>query len=622
MKRCILEGTRIWQGDPAAKDTYVDFKGSFRTEGTGRVFLRISADSNYTVWVNGQVAGFSGCADYPDFRRFDRIELTKFCREENELRITVWHYGIQTQTYLSADGFLIFDIYEGTNLLLKSDRHILSRINPFYRNGYCKSISPQLGCSFFYDATKSETPYQESVEQGPGLAHWREQKPLRLKAPVKAKITPSDKGYFIDLGRETVGFFFLEADSPEEQLLTVFYSERLIGGKVNGRPGWLDFSLEYKAKKGENRYLNTFRRIAGRYLFIECPKGLNIRYAGVCPTDYPLVETHRKFADPLVQKIYDTSVYTLRCCLHEHYEDCPGREQALYAMDSRNQMLCGYFAFRGSAYQRSNLVLISKGLRPDGLLSICFPAGMDYPIPFFSLVYVMQVYEYLSYTKDQSLLPIVRGTLDTIMKTFRSRIEENGLIASFEYPFWNFYEWTDLSHNASQIGRTKEDKTPKQYDLSLNCMYIYVADMYDKMTGEHTETEGMKKAIKEHFFLADKGVYRIDTLHDRYSQLSNSLALLAGLGDRELAKNILTDPDMIPVSLSMTTFLYDGLLKTDSGYRDFILENIKTKYKKMLDTGTTTFWENEDSILDSKAVESLCHGWSALPVYYFHILEA
>ena len=79
---------------------------------------------------------------------------------------------------------------------------------------------------------------------------------------------------------------------------------------------------------------------------------------------------------------------------------------------------------------------------------------------------------------------------------------------------------------------------------------------------------------------------------------------------------------MIPVSLSMTTFLYDGLLKTDSGYRDFILENIKTKYKKMLDAGTTTFWENEDSILDSKAVESLCHGWSALPVYYFHILEA
>ena len=42
----------------------------------------------------------------------------------------------------------------------------------------------------------------------------------------------------------------------------------------------------------------------------------------------------------------------------------------------------------------------------------------------------------------------------------------------------------------------------------------------------------------------------------------------------------------------------------------------------MLDAGTTTFWENEDSILDAKAVESLCHGWSALPVYYFHILEA
>ncbi len=43
----------------------------------------------------------------------------------------------------------------------------------------------------------------------------------------------------------------------------------------------------------------------------------------------------------ILQKIYDVSIYTLKCCMHEHYEDCPWREQALYTMDSRNQMLCG-----------------------------------------------------------------------------------------------------------------------------------------------------------------------------------------------------------------------------------------------------------------------------------------
>ena len=31
--------------------------------------------------------------------------------------------------------------------------------------------------------------------------------------------------------------------------------------------------------------------------------------------------------------------------MHEHYEDTPWREQAFYVADSRNQALCGYYAF-------------------------------------------------------------------------------------------------------------------------------------------------------------------------------------------------------------------------------------------------------------------------------------
>jgi hypothetical protein len=56
--------------------------------------------------------------------------------------------------------------------------------------------------------------------------------------------------------------------------------------------------------------------------------------------------------------------------MHEHYEDCPWREQALYTMDSRNQMLSGYYALSEYVFPRASLVLISKGVRPDGLLSL------------------------------------------------------------------------------------------------------------------------------------------------------------------------------------------------------------------------------------------------------------
>ena len=66
----------------------------------------------------------------------------------------------------------------------------------------------------------------------------------------------------------------------------------------------------------------------------------------------------------------------------------------------------------------------------------------------------------------------------------------------------------------------------------------------------------------------------------------------------------------------MCTFYYDALLKADESYYSFIVEDIKKKYSKMLDAGATTFWETEKGWQDFGNAGSLCHGWSALPVYY------
>ena len=116
-------------------------------------------------------------------------------------------------------------------------------------------------------------------------------------------------------------------------------------------------------------------------------------------------------------------------------------------MDSRNQMLCGYYAFYGYTFQRANLVLISESIRQDGLLSLCAPAGLDKPIPFFTLVYPIQIYEYIKYTGDQSILKETQKTLILIKKKFEDRLEDNGLIPAFDPDkgYWNFYEWTEGS---------------------------------------------------------------------------------------------------------------------------------------------------------------------------------
>ena len=75
---------------------------------------------------------------------------------------------------------------------------------------------------------------------------------------------------------------------------------------------------------------------------------------------------------------------------------------------------------------------------------------------------------------------------------------------------------------------------------------------------------------------------------------------------------------MTKASLSMLCFKYDALLETGKTiYKEYILKDIAAKYSVMLDNGATSFWETETGEKDFEYAGSLCHGWSALPVYYY-----
>ena len=539
--------------------------------------------------------------------------------QENELRIRVWHFGEDTQTYVAAPALLAFRVEEDGEAILHSGRGILSRPDPHFRQGYRKKITPQLGFSWFYDATAPEASFRPSDEYGPCAARDRKIRNLVLRARSKARLSATGESVLADLGRETVGFLELELDSPIAQTILVAYGEHLRGGHVARRLASRDFSLEVAVGAGKSKLLIPHRRIAGRYLelFAERLSPENIAYAGIRPVVYPLRRNRFSFALPLDRAIYEASVYTLECCMHEHYEDCPWREQALYAMDSRNQMLCGYDAFRGAAFQRHSLLLLAKSLRADGLLAICAPSGRDAPIPFFSLVYPVQVAEYVGRTGDRSILREVGATLHTIMKTFREHIGENGLIPQFPAPFWNFYEWSEGNSHTEELGRTTDEGYEPRCDLILNCMYVYAAKHYDALFGTTTETGRIKAAIEEKLWDGEVGLYRAANRAPAFGQLGNALALLIGLGGEELAEKLARGENMVPITLSMTTFLYDSLLSFDEKrYAPFVLDDIRRRYGRMLAAGATTFWETESGAEDFGGAGSLCHGWSAMPAHY------
>jgi len=685
-----------------APDTYADFISDFEYSG-GKAILRISADSNYAAYINGELAAFGQYADYPTRKIADEVDVTGLVkRGANRLAIIAYYCGAEGFfTYAAGRAGVIFELEADSCIVAASDDNTLSRLDPGYKQERCVKITSQLGFDFYRDEIHADDSFiltgcdgfsnSRIVTDGPTAYYPRPNKKLTLghrqsallmrtgtfeyknvrecnrtasnmnfsaisfvnfnkccdkpqnfdlAAGDGAKISVDGNVFvMIDLGCESVGFLDIDIDVPHDCRIDIGWGEHLYDGIC--RTDMRSFAVSIDAKAGRNSYMNPFRRFGCRYiqLFIHA-KSAKLNYAGIRPTDYPLNIKPFDSGNILRDAIYSTCVDTLRLCMHEHYEDCPWREQALYALDSRNQMLCGYFAFSEYEFARASLHLMGESITENGLLSICAPMTGTLKIPSFSLAYFIQMQEYIKYSGDTSLAEEMYETLERVMGAFTSRIDETGLARSFEGGkiHWNFYEWSPTLSGDLNNGYDG-------YEAMLN---LYIALALEKFAdicvslGKNRRADELNeyrtailKAVNNRFYNEERNLYHTSDEHmTSFSVLVNAFALLTGAADvrdkseilRILAANGKDEngnelPNIIPNTLSMNCFRFDALLKYDrEKYASVILDEIDRNYLAMLRTGATTFYETLDGNMAFGGAGSLCHGWSALPVYYYHIL--
>lgn len=312
----------------------------------------------------------------------------------------------------------------------------------------------------------------------------------------------------------------------------------------------------------------------------------------------------------------------------EHYVDTPWREQCLYAFDSRNQMLCGYYAFEnGNAeYARANLLLMSKDEYPSGLMSICYPCGADLTIPSFSLYYTLAVREYMENTGDYSIACEVMPRIKKYMDVFLAQ-KKNGLLCRFTGKNnWNFYDWTEYMEGTL---RNSEEEKP---DAPINMLAVMalknlrrICELAGLEYPYQNEDEEIANAVKKVFFDNEKQAFSVTENGKEFTELVNAFAVVFGIVKEEEAKalcELLANAEFLPCTLSMKCFTYDALLLTDKEkWTTHVLDEIKNTYQKMLDAGASATWETADGASAFDNAGSLCHGWSAIPVYYYHLLR-
>lgn len=620
----------IWYAATDEPDDYAEFFTNV-SYGGGKAELCLSVDSDYTLWINDEYVASGQYGDFEHYKIYDVLDVTDFLREgDNRFRFLVHHCGVPTSRYRPAQAGLLFDLRIDGKAVAVSDERVLSRRCTAYACGQKRFVSSQLGFTFSYDATREG--------EGDLTLAVLVQKDCRLfPRPIpKSRVLPLYTGtvrvgekapgthFLIDLGRETVGFPTLSFSSETEQTLTVAWGEHLADGGVRRVIGNRNFFFTYRARAGENRFANYMLRLGCRYLEVFAEEPILVHGIGIRPQVFEIAERRCQIDGDLDRRIYEICIRTLRLCMMEHYVDTPWREQALYAYDSRNQMLFGYDAFENgnAAYARANLKLIGEDRREDGLLSICYPAGTPRAIPSFSLYYVIAMWEYAAHTGDLSLFAEYAEKLQTILQTFLET-SEGGLIRCISREgIWNFYDWSPYLSGAIN----REEAIP---DLIINCLYLLALDAFRSLCARvgrdcpyPTALSARLRTEVRATFMTPNGALTHRCGREEYTELGNALAILADVVTGEEARTLcdrLASGELSQTSLSMAIWKYEALLKIDENkYRETILDEIRRTYGAMLEAGSTTVWETEKGESDFHGAGSLCHGWSAIPVAIFH----
>ncbi len=678
---------------------YLCFRKTFSLEKVpDKATLAVAADSDFLLYINGVEAGRGQFSDYPERKTYTKLEVCSFLKKgSNLISVLAYYRGSDSHEYRSGRPELLLALVTGADEAVVSDASWKVLRHPAFKYGDMPKVTSQMGFTTLFDARLDipwtedgfddrEWPYAVVTAkpgQGPDLS-LRPVPPLKIKALPATRIIaygnikrrPKKEGTFaeimaqdilkqqplpafanqgiildippagadgryliIDLMREEVGLLSFSIEASEGTILDIAHGEHLDNGRVRARIEMRNFADRYICRQGLNEFILPFRRLGARYLEVHITgmtAPLKFHTMGLKPAELELdvrgsFHTH----DERAVKAYNVGRRTLQLCMHEHFEDCPWREQALYAFDSRNQALYGYYAFGNYDFAGVSFDLLGRGIRSDGLLELCAPARVPVNIPSFSLVWITALAEHMLYSGRKELFARYQEQMDFMLEKLFAGLDCATKL--YRLPtgngIWHFYDWQNgLDGYSGDFPREDTDRFDAPYNLflyeALNA-YVWMLEQSgqeEKAAGIAVRRDELGETINRSFWDNDRGLlstYLISGRRYHFSELVQCQAVHADILSVEQIPGILDhlleerEKNLIPVTLS--SMLYKVLAFNSLGEkaRSAIAREVSEIWGQMLAAGATTFWETSDGAEAFEGAGSLCHGWSALPVYYY-----
>ncbi len=662
----------IWLAQ-SVPNQVVAFRSEFDlAEAVAAPFVLIAAGSDFILWCNGVEAGRGQYPDFPDNKSFSRIALPRLGPGRNLLAVLAYHTGDDFFTHMNTPAGIVAAVCSGDEILAVTGTGWRAAEHTGWRAGLMPRRSLQSCFTSEFDARRFpgswHLPGFDASQWPFAVAHdsWtcRGERPVpscrvgrfvpgipvrrsrfRLPALPDPQRTPAEEmslaqydpqeatdgvAVIFDLKHEQAGFIRFEVTAPAGTVIDYAHGEHLDDGMVrlyiNGR----NFADRYFCQEGLNRHELVFHRVGARYLQLnihtEHPEAVTVHAAGIAPWIYPFPKT-AEFAsdDPSGRPMREVSQRTMELCLHEHYEDCPWREQSLFAYDARNQALFGYHLWGNYEYARSNFALFAESFRyrSDHWMMMCAPMTFPRTIPVFSFVWAAAAWENYLYSGDRSLFECHAPMLETLIAAAIQRYDPaTGLFHTGTTPEqWNFYE---ASPGLDQYGCGGDE-----FHAGYNLYFIELLECCGKLfsgrvaDGCLRQAGELRRAVNTAFWDPERRAYAARSVAGRRSgefhEHIQFLAFHTGTAAGERASQLLETlrhGGLHPVTLSVLPYMLRGLMPLSPEARCYAAEKLHATYAAMLAQGADTWWESELGAKDCAGAGSLCHAWSCLPVYY------
>ena len=594
------------------------FAYEFRAPSVGKIRLRVCADAKYTLCVNGAFMGIgpaSAGGDYT-FRKmtycyYDEYEVAP---KDGKLEICALVTSVSTaleEIVFDYCGFYLSAIDEDGNELFGTDE-----------TWDAQKLSGRTDIKYT-DYTLPDEPVWKAKKVPPihkmlrsPLAHleYTVKKPLCFDKCVVKPHESAEMGLTFDKIYAAYPIISVKAQGKAK---ITFETSEIDGVGV--------FCEEFITDRDLRHFSPRMRSIAQIKLRIENLSGQDVCVddAYIMTAAYPVKnETGFVCSDPLINKIYDVCIHTLKICRQSIHLDSPTHREPLactgdYFIESLMEYMNMYdpTLTKFDIFRTSQFIELEEG-------------AMFHTT--YSLIYPEWVYDCYLYSGDISIIETAKESLCAILSRFDTYMSENGLIE--KAPNYMFVDWIKIDgHNLHH--------PPKALGQSVLCMFYYnavrvmgklFAVIHDEKTASEClrRAESIKQAINELLFDRVAGLYvgglntpneipensflPANTDKKYYLKQANVLAVLYDIAapsdKRHIIDYILTDLKREEMQPYFYHFLLEML------YREGLFEqygiHLIARYEGMLekcDKGLCEGWQEYKG--------DCSHAWGGTPAY-------